>query len=245
MEASSPEAAPPAPHLDPHTDQPTSNGHALHHSQDQQASDQQHLLHQEPNLPVPPESPFAMGTHQPPNTSSHAGSPAWSIPPAHHQPTLSSSAPTDSHSYMHQWAAKRSRPSQDHPQEPHQQPRASPPDEAEQNGDGEAGQGAHPPQAQAPPLSALHGGRSRSRANLASESRQHIRWNDSRESLAWSSQEDLTQLLPDRASTDGVERPPQEGFSGWQDVHLLAPFASFASQHQRACINSLFATAVC
>jgi len=78
----------------------------------------------------------------------------------------------------------------------------------------EAGRGTRTASSQAPRLSALHGSRSRSRGNLRSDSRHNIRWNDSSESLVWSSQEDLAQLLPDRASADGVERPPQEGFSG-------------------------------
>ena len=136
------------------------------------------------------------------------------IPMAHLQPNLSSSAPTDSQSDMHRWAAKRSRAGQDPPREQDHQTRAPHGDQADQNGDAEAGRGTRTASSQARRLSALHGSRSRSRGNLRSDSRHNIRWNDSSESLVWSSQEDLAQLLPDRASADGVERPPQEGFSG-------------------------------
>lgn len=115
---------------------------------------------------------------------------------------------------MHQWAAKRGKAGQDPPREQVHQTRASHGDQADQNGDAETGRGTRAAPSLAPRLSALHGSRSRSRGNLRSDSRQNIRWNDSSESLAWSSQEDLAQLVPDRASADGVERPPQQGFSG-------------------------------
>ncbi|DBB06489.1 TPA: hypothetical protein ACH3X1_012041 [Trebouxia sp. C0004] len=172
--------------------------------------DQQPLLHQHP---APPKSPFATSEHQPPATPGHAGTLPMGIPTAHLQPNLSSSAPTDSQSHLHQWAAKRSTAGQDPPCDQGHQTRASHGDQADQNGDAEAGRGTRTASSQAPRLPALHGSRSRSRGNLGSDSRYSIRWNDSSESLAWSSQEELAQLLPDRASADGVERPPQEGFS--------------------------------
>ena len=140
---------------------------------------------------------------------------------AHLQPNLSSSAPTGSQSHMHQWAAKRSKAGQNPLREQDNQTRAPHGDQADQNGDAEAGRGTCTASSQAPRLSALHGSRSRSRGNLRSDSRHNIRWNDSSESLAWSTQEDLAQLLPDRASADGVERPPQEGFSGWKQWTLV------------------------
>jgi len=143
------------------------------------------------------------------------------IPIAHLQPNLSSSAPTESQSHMHQWAAKRSKAGQDPPSEQDHQTTASHGDQADQNGDAEADRGTRTASSQAPRPSALHGSRSRSRGNLRSDSRHSIRWNDSSESLAWSAQEDLAQLLPDRASADGVERPPQEGFSGWKQWLLV------------------------
>ncbi len=180
-------------------------------SDDQQAPDQQPLLHQQHALP---KSPFATSVDQQPASPGHADTPPMAIPMAHLQPNLSSSAPTDSQSHMHRWAAKRSRAGQDPPREQDHQTRAPHGDQADQNGDAEAGRGTRTASSQAPRLSALHGSRSRSRGNLRSDSRHNIRWNDSSESLAWSSQEDLAQLLPDRASADGVERPPQEGFSG-------------------------------
>lgn len=187
-------------------------------SDDQQAPDQQLLLKQQPALP---KSPFAASVDQQPVSPGHADTPPMAIPMAHLQPNLSSSAPTDSQSHMHQWAAKRSKAGQDPPREQDHQTKAlhgnqADRHQADQNGDAEAGRGTQAASSQAPRLSALHGSRSRSRGNLRSDSRHNIRWNDSSESLAWSSQEDLAQLLPDRASADGVERPPQEGFSGWK-----------------------------
>lgn len=180
-------------------------------SQDnQQAPDQQPLLHQQPALP---KSPFAASVDQSPAPHGHVGTPPMAIPMAHLQPNLSSSAPTESQSHMHQWAAKRGKAGQDPPREQVHQTRASHGDQADQNGDAETGRGTRAAPSLAPRLSALHGSRSRSRGNLRSDSRQNIRWNDSSESLAWSSQEDLAQLVPDRASADGVERPPQQGFS--------------------------------
>ncbi len=135
------------------------------------------------------------------------------IPSSHQQPNLSNSAPSHSDSPLHQWGASSKRPRTDH--ELYQQPGPSHANQADLNGHGEAGRGAHAGHSsQAPRQSALHSSRSKSRGDFRSDGRRSIRWNNSHESLAWSSQEDLAQLQPDRASADGVERPPEEGFTG-------------------------------
>ena len=115
--------------------------------------------------------------------------------------------------HPHNWPAHNSRAESDQPQRAHQHPGV--PDfvgqAATQPGDGDAAGGVKTGKSEDPSSSAMRDGSRRLRGR--SSSRHSLHWSDSHESLVWSSQEDLAQLAPDRASADGVEQPPGEGFT--------------------------------
>ncbi|KAL3139966.1 hypothetical protein ABBQ38_004253 [Trebouxia sp. C0009 RCD-2024] len=159
--------------------------------------------------PVPPPSPFqqpAGGTPAPHNPLSSPMSIPFSLSlcPSNEQASESSSAPPDLHGHIHRWAGRNSNSNgqEDAAAPLHQLPQASPSGHFEQ---GSVGQEGH----HAARRSALHSSRSRrGRADSGSAGGQGIRFNDSRDSL-WGSNEDLAQLVPDRASKGGLELAPE------------------------------------
>lgn len=174
------------------------------------------MQHQQPIPLHPPASPIAIkssGSNPRSSSAALAGSPPITISSSSLQPTLSTSAPSHYTTPIHHWPAHSSRAESDQPQGAHQHPAV--PDfvgqAATQPGDGDAAGGVKTGKSEDPSPSAMRDGSGRLRGR--SSSRHSLHWSDSHESLVWSSHEDLAQLAPDRASADGVEQPPGEGFT--------------------------------
>ena len=223
LEGSSPEPADSRP-LSPSLE---ANGNPSPASQMPQAA-LQHPSHQipiqsaeGPEAPEVPHSPFEQmsnGTAVGQMPSQPMSIPSPSQQPAILQSPVSSSAPADSRQHVHHWAGL-SRQGNDNASA-HQLPQASPAGQHEQAASSTvatAGKGSQP----APRHSALHASSSsKGRSDGRADGGHSIRWNDSQDSL-WSSQEDLAQLVPDRASKDGVEQSPEAvSFTGQQIWYL-------------------------
>lgn len=176
-----------------------------------------------------PSSPFAQVANG--EILDQTSSKSMSIPnpspqPASLQSPAASSAPTDLRGHIHCWPDHGSSQLENGHEPAHQLPHAAPPiGQFEQGSMSHAadGQGHHVVR-----RSALHGIRSsQHRGDGRAPAGGHgIQWNDSRDSL-WSSQEDLAQLVPDRASKDGVEQSPEAvSFTG-QTLYTASSICTF------------------
>ena len=193
-----------------------------------QSSPQQIAIQPEQGIEGPelPPSPFEQMAHgtavaQMPSQPMSISSPSRQ-PASFHSP-VSSSAPADSRQHVHRWAGLSRQGS--HHASVHQLPQASPAGQHEQASSSAAagGKGSQPA---APRPSALHAtssSSSKGKSDGRGDGGHSIPWNDSRDSL-WSSQEDLAQLVPDRASKDGVEQSPEAvSFTGYHLCYLHRP----------------------
>ena len=158
---------------------------------------------QRPEDSPPPFTQLSLGRPVPQPYSSPMSIPCSIVPQAKdEQAPESSSAPSDLCGHMQRWAGGSSNRQEDGVAATHQLPQVSPLCHFEE---GSAGiEGHHTVR-----RSALHGSRSgKGRIDSGSGRGHGILWNDSRDSLL-SSQEDLAQLVPDRASSGGVEQSPE------------------------------------
>lgn len=208
------------------------NGTPSHPVATPSSSPQRTPLHQ--STLQPPPSPFTQSpsgrtaAHNPPSSPMSIPS-SRGFQPSGEQAPESSSATPDLHSHINQWAARNSNSQEEAPAARHQLPQASPSGHFEE---GSAGKERH----HAARRSVLHSRSSRGKTDSGSAHGQGIRWNDSRDSLwSLSSNEDLAQLVPDRASKGGVEQAPEvASFTGQRLLQAVPPLCACHNATQPA-----------